>query len=320
MLSITKLKRFTSFDLVQSEQGFTIAELLVATGIMGIVALGVMNLNHFLTRETRSTYLRSEINFFDQKISQILATKDNCEATIKTTDPVIPVKGATPAFVALSSIRTSDGSISYLADAAMPAAKRLDKQVRVGDAGAVSGVWIKSIDIGQFTEIDYAEYTTAKTNQISNDFADFNTYDRTGWALIRVLYYVKIRTGSKDTFRSFKGEYPVVVTKMSNGKIRNCVDSYMRTAQSAIETLCIDLGGSVTFINGEPECYGGINSGVRENIRDICTNLDDVNAGVRYRSGICRPVGTPFACPVAGQHLVMKLNGKNEVEYECQAQ
>lgn len=258
-------------EMINSMSGFTIVELLVAVSIMGLVAVGVMNLNYFLQKETRSSFLRAEINFFDQKVSQLLAIAPNCEATIGA-GTTIPLKGSNKA--ALNSIRTSDNSIVFQVSPDLEDDERLDKMTTTTNEGAVSKVWIAAILIGDFQETDYVEADTTKEQAQGSNYATFDGANRYGWAVIDVIYAVKQMAGSNEITRRVKAEYPVpVIVTPGRGLVR-CVDSSMRSSAAALETLCVDLGGSVTFREeGEPECHGtGENSGFI-GVRTLCADF-----------------------------------------------
>lgn len=325
---ITK-KRMSMQRLDKSDGGFTIVELLVAVSIMGLVAMGIMNLTHFFQKETRSAYLKSEIAYFDRIVSQVLSARVNCEETIRTTDPTIPLVGGGKG--QLTSIRsfnddeindTVEKPIVFNRDPNFTVAGKLNKQVNEENQGAVSDVWIQAITVHSFRETDYAEKTTTKPQITNSTYGTVTGADRYGWAIIEVTFAVRQNNGKDNKFvRRVRAQYPVALVIDSTNKLVRCVDASIRSATSALETLCVDLGGSVTFRGGEPECYGTLDTTIQMGRRTLCADFGGLTrdredtkgntAAVNERNFDCVQAPTMYQCD--GTRLFMT----ESMEFRC---
>lgn len=324
-----KLKKY-----LDSKSGFTIVELLVAVAIMGLVAMGVMNLNHFFQKETRSAYLRAEIGYFDRVISQVLAVGKNCEATINTTNPTIPSLGGGKA--ALLGIRSyndpgipdaQEKPVAFNVDLLYTDAGKLNKQLNEENIGTVSAVWIRAITIHSFRETDYEEVTTTKPGVINSNYNTVTGANRFGWALIEVTFAVRQRNGANADNsprffnRMVRAQYPVALVIRADNRLVKCVDASIRSAASALETLCVDLGGSVTFRDGEPECYGTLDTSIQAGRRTLCADFGGSTASREAKTGLNPSINERnYDCmqaPVMHQCDETRLYMTESMEFKC---
>ncbi len=265
---------------VENANGFTIVELLVAVGVMGIVAMAMINLSYFFSKSSRGVALRAEISYFDQKISNLLSNSDNCEQTIGL-NTIVPASGKTD----LTQIRTKNvpgvDQVIFQVDTTFQEATKLDNQIAINRGGDYP-VWIESVFVTGFNETDYSETdTTAGTKQNIN-YGLFGTQNKYGWAKVVVIFVVRQVNGKTSggvdryIYRRTKAEYPIAVILNGSNQLQKCVDASTRTATSALDSLCVDLGGSVTFVNGNPECAGSIDVGLQKGRRFMCANFGGI--------------------------------------------
>ncbi len=66
---------------MQNKMGFSITEVLVVTGLIGILALGFMKLSELNFRSTRTVAVNYELASFRDEIRQFLSIQDNCIAS-----------------------------------------------------------------------------------------------------------------------------------------------------------------------------------------------------------------------------------------------
>ncbi len=263
--------------LIHNNQGFTIVELLVAVGIMGLVAMAMINLSYFFEKSSRGVALRAEISYFDQKISNLLANADNCEQTIGI-NTVVPATGKTDLTMIRTKNITGVDQVIFEKDAGFTNTKKLDNQISINRGGDYP-VWIESIFVTGFNETDYAETTTNTTTKQDINYGLFGAQNKYGWAKVVVIFVVRQNNGktsggaNRYTYRRAKAEYPVAVILNASNQLQKCVDASTRTATSALDSLCVDLGGSVTFVGGEPQCAGSIDVGLQKGRRFMCANF-----------------------------------------------
>lgn len=283
--------------LTQNSEGFTIVELLVAVGIMGLVAMAMINLSYFFEKSSRGVALRAEISYFDQKISHLLANADNCEATIGL-NTVVPTSGKTDLTQVTTKNVVGVDQVTFLKDTTFNNATKLDNQIAINRGGDYP-VWIESVFITGFNETDYAETSTTAGTKQDIKYSLFGTQNKYGWAKVVVIFVVRQVNGktsggdNRYIYRRAKAEYPVAVILDSTNRLKKCVDASTRTATSALDSLCVDLGGSVTFINGEPQCAGSIDVGLQKGRRFMCANFGGkiaskaVSGEIEYRNYDC---------------------------------
>ena len=312
--------------LIKNNYGFTIVELLVAVGVMGLVAMALMNLSYFFQKGSRGVALRAEISYFDQKISNLLANSDNCEQSIGI-NTVVPASGKTD----LTQIRTKNiagvDQVVFTKDTTFAAGTKLDNQIAVNRGGDYP-VWMENVFVSDFHETDYAETTTGSGTAQNVNYALFGTQNKYGWAKVVVIFVVRQVNGKNPDnspryiYRRAKAEYPVAVILNQSNQLVKCVDSSLRTAASALDTLCVDLGGSVTFVNGEPQCAGSIDVGLQKGRRFLCANFGGKITSktsatdIEYRNYDCIKEEQM-------QHLdcvESKLIITNNMEYRCAVQ
>ena len=79
---------------IHKQVGFSIVEMMVTLGVLGVMSLGIMKLMENSNKAARSIEVKDEISQLHRQISDVLASPNSCEAslsgkTIGTTVPVI---------------------------------------------------------------------------------------------------------------------------------------------------------------------------------------------------------------------------------------
>ena len=83
-MTAQKLKKL--FSLINNSRGISIMEVLVASALMGGVALGVMQLSKNTTNMQREAGFSSAIMSMDSEIEKFLLNSDVCYATLSPLD------------------------------------------------------------------------------------------------------------------------------------------------------------------------------------------------------------------------------------------
>lgn len=106
-----------------TEKGFSIVEVLVASALMGAVALGIAKLTQDQTKSTKTIESRFEITTTINEMTQLLSERDSCIATLGgrdavSTDPATSIlalyeRPATPPDIARFEANASNTGPSY---------------------------------------------------------------------------------------------------------------------------------------------------------------------------------------------------------------
>jgi len=70
-----------------SKSGFSIMEVMIAAGLLGIVTVGVMQITKNMTKSSKSDALRVEFNALTSQMQSILRDEYSCEATLSGLSP-----------------------------------------------------------------------------------------------------------------------------------------------------------------------------------------------------------------------------------------
>ena len=91
-MKVKKNKKYQRFDFIRSEKGFSLAELMVAAGLVGILSLGifqtVQNATHVSYRSSQKG--RNFPNFESNKA--VFQNKDKCTNTLEGLNPISGVR------------------------------------------------------------------------------------------------------------------------------------------------------------------------------------------------------------------------------------
>jgi len=70
-------------NVLKSSQGFSLAEIMVAMGLLGAISLGVMRLMDNSNKAAKNIESKDEISMMAREMSDILASANNCEESLR---------------------------------------------------------------------------------------------------------------------------------------------------------------------------------------------------------------------------------------------
>ena len=93
--------------ILKSNRGFTLANILMASAMLGGLALVVIRLSDNMHQSTMTAELKSEILTFQNQVNQVLLTRRHCDKNFF--DKQVPVSGTDPK-IELTELLIDDGS------------------------------------------------------------------------------------------------------------------------------------------------------------------------------------------------------------------
>jgi len=255
------------FSLIRNQSGFSLAEVMVAAGVAGTLALGTMQLASLHTR----SQMTDEIISAQQAVQTVMKNSKSCSWTVRNANisSFAPYDGSvTPTPIELSSIRkhnevTNSGDIwlptSPLASNISPANESIiDRSANYVVFGNI--VMVKNIRITNIRTVG------GKSKQQAGG----STLSRTGVGELEILFAVKDITkpaGSKIKEITKHILFPVTFTQ--GGVIEDCKSPEDIGVQETEAEMCTTLGGSM-FNDRCVQAEEVLTDGVK---RKTCTDL-----------------------------------------------
>lgn len=229
------------FSLIKSQTGFSLAEVMVAAGVAGTLALGTLQLASLHTR----SQLTDDLISAQQAVQTVMKNSNSCSWTVAGTNvgAFSPYDGSVSTSIALNSIRkhnavTNSGDVwlprSPLAANISPANEStVDRSSNYVVFGGT--VMVKSINISNIRTVGGRSKTAAAASSLS----------RSGVGELEIVFAIKDTTkpaGSKIKEVTKHILFPVTFSQ--GGVIEDCKSPEDIGVQETEEEMCTTLGGS----------------------------------------------------------------------------
>lgn len=241
-----------------NSQGFTLAEILVAAGLLGVLSVGVVNIMSNINKTSKRASQTFVIEQEVQKIAEKMKDKAICEATLSDprtsitatsagtpTAPVLSTLGDNHDILTYSEIKDSDGDIIYQvydADGAVDATTNLlDNEYGSAEGGQV--IQLQGLRLQGWTE----DEPTFQAND--------GSIKRVGTATFRVIFK-KGRGATPDEVIQRQSFGSTTISRKINIKVivneaDRRIESCFTNSDSYVEASCTSLGGR---LDGNGQC------------------------------------------------------------------
>ena len=80
-------------NIISNSIGFTIPEIMIAVGLMGVAAMGTMKMMENSTKASKNMEIKDNILQVQREVNDILSNPNNCEATLagRTVGGQVPI-------------------------------------------------------------------------------------------------------------------------------------------------------------------------------------------------------------------------------------
>lgn len=282
------------FGLVKNSRGFTLAEVMVALGISGIVSMGAMSLIEMTNKSYVEMEYQAELTSFQNEVGRILSNNAHCSATLSGL--------ATP------SSATNFTNIPNFNRMTSGGATRIENlSAQVGGFQSVANKYGKRIVVRRVVARGFTEL---------KDYAGTygNSTDRKGFT--DVIFHIEVRRARASraagaSQKTFNAEnkyvvFPIAVTaSTATGQISECTSNAGHLDETELTAKLCSAMGTLYGVAGAT-CAAVVANRVDQIKRSICEDLfgtDNWNAG----TNTCTHPWWGVSCP--GNQVVVGIQG-----------
>jgi type II secretory pathway pseudopilin PulG len=209
-------------DSSNKNQGFSLPSVLVSMGLLGVLAVGVMQLSQTMTKSSKSSEVKAELVFVQNQIVQVLLSGTHCNKNFK--DKVVPINAnSTP--ISITQLKRDNGTT--------------DGIVAFDTTGTYGNGQIKISSMQVEGPVNLVNNSGSITLKV--------TFERLAKSIVGGNRIIK--------------EYPLYVETVVDGsdnKIVKCYSSEGNAIETAKKEFCLEVGGT---LDADDKCQfssGGI--------------------------------------------------------------
>tara|TARA_R110000868_G_scaffold164359_12_gene396910 strand:- start:10611 stop:11594 length:984 start_codon:yes stop_codon:yes gene_type:complete len=297
--------------ILKSQAGFSLAELMVAAGVTGTLALGTMQLASLQNKAK----LTDDLVSAQQAASLALKNTHSCRRTLRGLNP-INASSASPVVInnGISSIHDEEsGPVAKCQADGTNCVFRVSPgaaDIAAGTESAItnspnyvvfgSSVMVEQIAITNFQAIKSkgVENSAGLTRAEKNIADGVNHFESSGVVEVRFIFAVKDSTRPVNQKIRKETKYVYVPVSLSSNIIDDCNQPEDQGVLNAEFEMCETMGGS--FVNGK--CVQALESLVYDLRSEFCENK--IFGSFNPTKGTCVPKWYGCSCPDPGDYVI----------------
>ncbi|MBH46736.1 MAG: hypothetical protein CME71_01045 [Halobacteriovorax sp.] len=305
--------------LLKSQAGFSLAELMVAAGVTGTLALGTLQLASLQNK----AMLADDLISAQQTADMIMKNGHSCRRTLRGINPVTVAKP----FAIANGLSNSDDEDPVpvptcqadgtncslrVSPGAADIANNLEDTVSKGENYVVFGnsVMVESIAITDFKALKAkaTQNSSSQTRSQKNAADGVVHVENQGVVEMRFIFATKdsTRPAGQKLRKVTKYLYVPVAIDSTTGLITDCDQPADRGVQDTDFELCETLGGSYE----DGQCKDGKSGLVKSLKAELC--VAKIGGSFNAANGTCIPPWYSCSCSTAGAY-VTGFTDNNEI-------